>query len=144
MKQVFLKRTSDDGFQTLGELVCGTFKCKTLELPYLENQRLVSCIPVGRYPCEYTQSGRLTKLNERPVFTYEVLDVPQRSGIRIHSANFAHQLLGCIALGSAFTDINGDGKKDLVNSRATIEKFLYSTNLEDLELIITNEFNLNP
>jgi len=70
----------------------GTFSTlvtDSLRLYAVENTKLI--IPVGSYICRYTLSPRLKK------YTYEVMRVPGRTGIRIHSANFGRQLLGCIA-----------------------------------------------
>ena len=67
---------------------------------------------------------------------YLVKDVPGRSGIRIHSANFASQLLGCISLGSDFMDINKDGLKDVVNSRDTVKNFEAIMKGQPFKLII--------
>lgn len=67
--------------------------CFTLELPWRGNRPGASCIPMEKYKIDYTYSPRFKKN------TYEVLQVPGRIGIRIHSANFIHQLHGCIAPG---------------------------------------------
>ena len=58
-----------------------------------------TCIPYGMYKVAITQSARFTKLKKRPVFTPEILNVKGFSGIRIHPANLASQLEGCIAPG---------------------------------------------
>lgn len=65
----------------------------TLELPWGDNQRGVSCIPEGDYKVVWTPSPRLHKS------TFRLLGTEPRSGILIHSANLAAQLQGCIALG---------------------------------------------
>lgn len=69
-----------------GELVC-----HTIELPWRNNLRRLSCIPVGTYKLEkrtYTRHG-------------EQIGIPAvlgREAILIHAANDAQrQLLGCIA-----------------------------------------------
>lgn len=64
----------------------------TLELPWLDNKPRESCIRAGTYPIALTWSNRWKK----PML--EVVNVPGRSGIRIHNANFATELLGCIAV----------------------------------------------
>lgn len=114
---VTLTRQSDDGIQTLGELRIGSFSCKTLERPWKYNMKNISCIPKGTYRVKYTFSPKFLK------YTYEILNVPQRSGIRIHSANYFFDLLGCIALGDSYSDINKDGKLDILNSRKTVKNF---------------------
>ncbi len=77
---------------TNGELRCvGKTICFTIELPWLQNQRNISCIPEGRYELKkrFVQKFGLHLL---------VVDVPDRSWILIHPANNAKtQLKGCIA-----------------------------------------------
>lgn len=131
MKQVYLTRVWGNDKQSLGALMTTIgnesameiFMCRTLELGWHNNQSNVSCIPPGNYICRWTQSNRLSQIAGRNIFTYEVLNVPGRAGIRIHSANFYSQLLGCIALGDAHKDINADGELDVIHSGDTIKKF---------------------
>lgn len=103
MKRATITRgpSADDGtFSTLvlddgPRLMC-------LELPWRDNATGVSCIPPGLYRCEIVNSPRFGKV-------YEVRDVPRRTNILIHAANFAgdttkglfSQLLGCIAPATA-------------------------------------------
>lgn len=140
MKTVTLKRFYDDAKQSLGTWTAPldreVFVCKTLELGWLDNQSNVSCIPKGTYVCKWTRSNRLSKEAGKSVFTYEVLNVPGRAGIRIHSANYFFQLLGCIALGDAHKDINLDGKLDVIHSGVTCAKFAKLMNYEDFYLSI--------
>ena len=72
-------------------LVNGEELCHTIELPWLNNQRRVSCIPEGSY--------RLRKRYNAKFKWHLVLEtVKGRSGILIHPANDAKkELLGCIA-----------------------------------------------
>lgn len=128
MPVVRLTRTLKSARQTLGVLsVAGAngevWMCKTLELPYLDNKNGISCIPNGSYKCVYTRSNRFSKLFGKDYYTYEVLNVQGRAGIRIHSANYYKQLQGCIALGSALKDINGDKELDVIHSGKTVQEF---------------------
>ena len=125
-------RLEDDGMQTLGQWFVfdgldKVFECKMLELPYKDNTRNISCIPKGIYKVEKTYSPRFKKS------LYLVRDVPNRSGIRIHVANFNYQLKGCLAPGQSFYDINKDGLKDVTSSGNT---------LKHLHAILPNEFEL--
>lgn len=87
---------TDEG--TFGRLAFGPHSCYSLELPWRDNARSRSCIPTGKYRCAIVKSPRHGRV-------YGVLDVPGRSGVLIHSANFAGdralgfdtQLEGCIA-----------------------------------------------
>lgn len=107
--------------QTLGTLVLldaqgkQIFSCKTLELPDKKNQKQVSCIPVGKY-----------KITPRTSSTYGlhflVNNVPNRDAILIHNGNYYTDILGCILVGNAHTDINGDGYRDVTSSKVTLQK----------------------
>ncbi len=127
---VTLTRSPDDGVQTLGTLQYASFTCKTLELAYKSNRTGISCIPKGLYRVKWTFSLRLLR------YTYEVQGVPGRSGIRFHAGNFFFDLKGCIALGSGYSDINGDGKVDIINSRVVIRAFETLMNKKDFNLLI--------
>ncbi len=131
--------------QTLGEAVAyvnGSEKMrfKTMELPWKNNQRRISCIPAGRYKVVHRRSQKY-KLH------FHITDVPDRSYILIHPANFSRQLMGCIAPGRTFADIDGDGLKDVTHSGDTMNKLL-SVMPESFEIIIENAItkigNLNP
>lgn len=131
MKQTLtMTRLEDDGIQTLGELKYGSSTFKTLERPWKENKPNISCIPKGTYNVKYSFSPKFLK------WTYEIQNVPKRSGIRIHSANFFYQLLGCIALGSKIIDINKDGKKDVIDSRIAVNKLETLLSKKDFTLVI--------
>lgn len=104
--------------------------CKTLELPDKNNASKISCIPKGAYTCEYTFSPSFKK------FTYEVKDVVNRAGIRIHSGNYTRQILGCILLGQTHTDIDKDGIMDVTSSALTISEFEKLMNKEKFTLKI--------
>lgn len=119
MNKATLLRGESTNEGTFGKLTAGSLVLFTLELPWRNDENNASCIPVGLYECRYTLSPRLKK------FTYEVFGDKNRAGIRIHSANFVSQLLGCIALGEKLGVM--DGKKALLVSRpaiATFERYL--------------------
>lgn len=102
---------------TLGRINYDEFAGKTLELPWLNNAPKISCIPIGDYPTIWSFSPHFKR------FTYEVTGVKGRAGIRIHAANFTRQLLGCIAIGDEFKDLDSDGSTDILHSGATLSKF---------------------
>lgn len=85
-------------FGTFGTLKLGAFTCFTLELPWKNNQRTISCIPEGKY---------LARLGTfKP--DIELLGVPDRSAIEIHRANLASELRGCIAVGKELGMLRGE------------------------------------
>ena len=126
--------STDDG--TFGLIVLDdetTFH--TGELPWRNNDRGASCIPTGKYICKIINSPKHGKC-------YQVMDVPHRDMIEIHSANFMgdkslgkqSQLLGCIALGKETMVSNG--QKGIASSRVAINQFMDNLKDEDFELTI--------
>lgn len=127
---VTLKRLSDDGVQTQGLLYCNGFSCKTLERSYKDNKPYISSIPKGLYLVKWSFSLRLLQ------YTYEVKNVLGRAGIRFHRGNFFFDVDGCILLGNGFTDLNKDGKVDIINSTTTLSKFVSLMGKKDFNLQI--------
>lgn len=103
MKRGTLTRgpSTDEGTFGVLALEAGP-ELRTVELPWRGNATGLSCIPVGVYRCELVYSPRFGR-------AYEVRDVPGRTNILLHAANFAgdrakgwySELLGCIAPASA-------------------------------------------
>jgi hypothetical protein len=70
---------------------CEKSICHTIELPWKENQKMISCIPEGRYEI-------VKRYNTKFKWHFIVMNVPNRSFILIHPANDAlKELKGCIA-----------------------------------------------
>ena len=79
----------------------GEVICHTIELPWRNNLRRLSCIPTGRFQLK-------KKVFHKHGEQIAVLNVLNREAILIHAANDAEkELLGCIAPVTALT---GDGK----------------------------------
>ena len=82
---------------TIGELFLdGERFCDTLELPYRDNQRGISCIPIGEYGVRFRyprESG------SRDYLHLLVKDVPNRDYILLHRGNSAKDTRGCILVG---------------------------------------------
>lgn len=78
----------------------GKFICNSLELPWLQNQHYVSCIPKGTYALTTgpRQIGGLA--------TFRLLNVPDRTDIDVHVGNYPHDSLGCILVGVGYTLID--------------------------------------
>lgn len=112
-------KTSDDG--TFGQLIRGGHQIAvTCELPWNDNIRRVSCIPKGIYLCTFGKSP--TKNAKVDYQVYHVNDVPDRSDILIHIANWPYELLGCIGVGRDFADLKG--KPGITESTNTMKKLL--------------------
>jgi hypothetical protein len=89
----------------------GTLVCYTIELPWLGNQRQISCIPEGDY---FLKKRYSTKFG----WHLHLMHVPGRDLILIHPANDAKkELRGCIAPVTVHTGI-GKGS----SSRIALEK----------------------
>jgi hypothetical protein len=116
---------------TNGKLMCeGKLLCNTIELPWKNNEKRVSCIPEGRYFIRKRYSQKFK-------WHLEVVDVKNRSYILFHPANNALQELnGCIA---PVTKLSGPGLG--LMSRKAFEKlktFVYAAldSKESVELIV--------
>lgn len=92
------------------------FQCASLELPWMNNMPDVSCIPLGNYYVSLTNSPKFGP------GTFSVNNVPGRSHILMHPANYTREIEGCIVLGERFSDIDNDDITDVINSRATFDK----------------------
>jgi len=132
---------------------------KSLELPWLDNERSISCIPAGTYECERINHPKYGHC-------WLVKDVPGRDSILVHIGNYAAErgrfkrilwlirlfrrffkivpreevssprkvdTEGCIMPGLQFVDLNGDGHLDIA----------YSTRaMEQLRAILPDSFKL--
>ena len=115
-----LDRTSTGSDGTFGELTALDFDFYTLEKPWVDldgnghGDPQKSCITAGSYECVWHESPKYG-------WCYEVTNVPGRSHILIHPANWEHQLLGCIALGKGRGVLSG--KPAITQSRDAIKEF---------------------
>lgn len=72
---VNITREIVDGRGVQGTLRCGDYECYTLERPWLDNRRRVSCIPAGTY------KGRVLPSPKFGIDLPELLDVPGLDGM---------------------------------------------------------------
>lgn len=86
---------------TLGTLVSHGFVLDSLERPWLDNEPFVSCIPTGIYTCERSWLNHKSSKYPHGYECFEVMDVPERTHIKLHIANYPHQIQGCIAYGKS-------------------------------------------
>lgn len=68
----------------------------TLEEPWKDNERMVSCIPKGHYLCQRVRSPKFGD-------TFEVTQVPVRSHILFHKGNGLDDTQGCILVAEEFS-----------------------------------------
>jgi len=111
----------------LGILFLPKSELFSLELPWRDNQKSVSCIPPGKYACKKIHSGRYGE-------TFHLQDVPNRSEILFHSGNLPAETKGCILLGTRSGRLND--QPAVLESRAAIERMR-------VELAEVNEFTLD-
>lgn len=86
---------------TLGDIIfpCGTV-LKSLELPWRNNQDMVSCIPVGVYDVNFRVSPVVNRTSKGKYPSgYEVANVPDREFIMFHIGNYIRNTHGCILVG---------------------------------------------
>lgn len=85
--------------------------CHTIELPWRNNRRRISCIPEGRYRLiqqKYHKHGK----------QLGIMHVPEREAILIHAGNVAeNDLQGCIA---PVTTLTGVGRG--IHSKEALQK----------------------
>jgi hypothetical protein len=124
---VVLKRFCYHPEGTLGVIELAGKKLFTIERPWLDNAQNVSCIPTGTYLTRWRESPRFG-------FTWELQDVPDRSYILIHAANYPSNVQGCIGLGEG---LMGD-KIAVSNSRKAVKTFESLTEGMQWRLLIEN------
>ena len=130
---LLLIRDTHSETSTIGKLYLnGELMCDTLENPWLDNQRNISCIPAGQY------NVRLRLARESATRDYLhllVQEVPNRSYILFHIGNTAKDTQGCILVGLK-------REQDFVsNSRLAMDllmKEIINLGGEDIHLIIKN------
>lgn len=116
MSKAFLFRIDKTCKYTRGYLIINGELFHTLERPWKNNRRNISCIPSGSYNCTYlvrSASGKYRKV-------YHVESVAKRSGILIHNGNLVKHSKGCILIGMRAGYL--DGKPAVLKSRAAVRK----------------------
>jgi hypothetical protein len=126
--------STDDG--TFGVLVCQDgVLCNTIELPWRGNKQNVSCIPCGEYECEIVHSPSRGRV-------YHVKDVPGRTHILIHVANFGGDtekgkrtdLQGCIGPGMRTGILNNQNV--VLASMVALNKFHNKMGFKPFTLVV--------
>lgn len=101
--------------------------CVTLERPWRENRRSVSCIPVGAYICKRVQSPNFGD-------TFEVTNVKGRSSILFHKGNLVEDTHGCIIIGEQYEPLaeenavlaSGKAFKEFKDRTKGVDSFILS------------------
>ena len=91
-----LYRLHDNNLRTVGTLIYNeSLTYSTLELPWRNNEKNVSCIPPGKYKGIsqwHSDLGPVIKL----------LNVPERKDILIHRGKNTSDTIGCILVGTSY------------------------------------------
>ena len=118
----------------IGELFLnGERMCDTLENPWLDNQRNISCIPEG----EYKVRLRLARESaSRDYLHLLVQDVPNRDWILFHRGNTAKDTSGCILVGLGSQQ---DFVSNSVLAMDLLIKEILNLGGENINLIIKNK-----
>jgi len=100
MKTLIIRRVATGEHGTFGVLVYENNPfALTLEREWLDNQRMISCIPAGTYICKRVNSPKFGN-------TFEVTKVENRTHILFHKGNLEDDSHGCVLVGETFSDIN--------------------------------------
>ena len=123
MLKMQINRFNDNGKQTTGYgLIINSknevvYSFVTLELPWLNNQVQVSCIPIGEYVVQKRISEKFKK-------HFRVKNVPNRDLILIHQGNTKFDILGCILVGRKASFVNKDVLIDISESRFVLAELI--------------------
>jgi len=134
MINLLLIRDTFSKESTIGELfINGERICDTLENPWQDNQRNISCIPEG----EYLVRLRLPRESaSRDYLHLLVQEVPNRDWILFHRGNTAKDTSGCILVGLG-------SQQDFVSNSVLAMDLLIKEILhlggENINLIIKNK-----
>jgi hypothetical protein len=117
---------------TLGCFVLNDELYYTVELPWKDNKKNVSCIPSGKYTCKRVWSETNENAGYREGF--EIMNVPNRTDIIFcHVGNTTRDIQGCSAAG---TEINIKGES-ISHSISAVHSFMTAmVNVNEFELEI--------
>lgn len=134
MKLTVLRLTRSPFMPTYGVLLRedGVPFALTLERPWLDNQRSVSCIqpPADTYRAVRHKSPRFGE-------TFLLQDVPGRSEILFHKGNIDDDTHGCILVGEQFNPVLGED--GITASKEGFAEFMATVRgLNEIEVAILN------
>ena len=95
---MILKRIWESETATYGVLIDDVPFAVTLELPWKQNMRSLSCIPAGMYSCRKHISPHFGEV-------FKLLDVSGRTNILMHKGNVDADTKGCIIIAAQYERI---------------------------------------
>lgn len=154
MKTAYLFRTERSDHGMFGHFCCEDFHVHTGERPWRNNQPDISCIPISDpreqpfYLVVWEPVGKHKG--------YVIKDVPGRTDIEIHIANFfgdtekglKSNVLGCIGPGLRRGKMKPRGKafkikqEAVISSGKALKKLNKFFNQETFRLVIEDKFNI--
>jgi hypothetical protein len=104
----------------------------TLEDAWRDNERRISCIPVGRYKVLPRRSPKFGQ-------TWQVMNVPERDHILFHAGNTHKDTHGCILLGMQFGKVGNDAA--ILASRSAFGCFMnLMAGVTEAELVVIDAY----
>lgn len=127
LKTITLERFCYHPEGTLGVIRVDGELFYSVEKPWLDNAPNVSCVPEGTYKTGWRDSPKFGE-------TWHIKDVPNRTYILIHAANYPTDVHGCIGLGmQLMADRIAVG-----HSRKAVNAFEKLTKGSEWQLIVTH------
>jgi hypothetical protein len=125
MREFWLWRFPSIKDGTFGVILDGDLPfCLSVERPWLNNQRNISCYPDGDYICKRVQSPKFGN-------TFEITCIPNRTDCLFHKGNIMDDSHGCTVLGEqyeyAFVEKKGIGRNGVVSTGKAFDEFLKRT-----------------
>jgi len=122
VKEVLIERFAYTPMGTFGRLSVEGFSCYTLEPPWRNNERNLSCIPTGRYGLRLGMHRRNTPDPSDDYPAYELEGVTGRNLIKIHTGNTINDSRGCILPGTTLGYL--DDYWAVASSQAAFAQFM--------------------
>ncbi|GAM63649.1 hypothetical protein JCM19232_2629 [Vibrio ishigakensis] len=122
---------------TFGELFVGGFKqAVSVEREWQDNEKNISCVPAGRYKLipHYSEKFGHVYALDNEALGVTPFGPSQRTLIYIHSANFPHELQGCIAFGETYHPFEW-GVSDSKLATNKIYDLIKEQNIDEIEII---------
>jgi len=135
MQKAYLVRIASSDQGSKGIFVTNGFNMRTIELPWRNNRKSISCIPPGIYTVRIRQSPKYGRV-------YHITEVKDRTYILAHNGNYAGDASkgykthsqGCIIVGKTHGKLGGQDA--VLTSKSTLRLFMEHMNYEEFELTV--------
>jgi len=141
MIKLEINRGASDGNMTYGMFIDkGVAFAVCLELPWRNNKQNKSCIPAGIYHCKRRTWGKYKGY-------FEIMNVPGRTGIIIHTGICDKHTLGCPLVGELFERFyyKNHWWNGILKSRKGFNEFMSKVkDVDEFELEIRDSIRKDP